>query len=55
MLAVQPRCQGCGAVATEVDHITPLADGGAELDPANLQSLCQSCHAAKTAAEARGL
>lgn len=40
--------------ATDVDHITPLAHGGAEsLD--NLQCLCTPCHRHKTAREhARG-
>lgn len=51
-LAAHPRCEACGAPASEVDHITALADGGAELDPANLQALCRSCHRAKTAADA---
>lgn len=40
-------------VATEVDHITPLAQGGAESDE-NLQSICLPCHQAKTARESRG-
>ena len=46
-------CQDCGCVTREleVDHITPLWQGGADVD-ANLQSLCTDCHAAKTAREA---
>jgi 5-methylcytosine-specific restriction endonuclease McrA len=28
-----------------IDHITPLIEGGAALDQANLQTLCKSCHA----------
>lgn len=40
-------CVSCGGVATEVDHIRPLAIGGTnELD--NLQLLCSSCHRKKT-------
>jgi 5-methylcytosine-specific restriction endonuclease McrA len=31
------------------DHIIERRDGGADLDPANIQLLCQSHHAAKTA------
>jgi 5-methylcytosine-specific restriction endonuclease McrA len=27
-----------------VDHIIPLRDGGALLDPANHQSLCYACN-----------
>lgn len=49
-----PICQHCGIrLATVVDHITPLSAGGALHDYANTQSLCDPCHAAKTAAEAR--
>ena len=36
-------------MATMVDHIVPIADGGEKLDEDNLQSLCQDCHARKTA------
>lgn len=52
-------CQPClrnGEVtkATQVDHIEPKAEGGTDEDD-NLQSICDPCHAAKTAAEsARG-
>jgi 5-methylcytosine-specific restriction endonuclease McrA len=34
-----------------VDHITPLADGGAPFDHENLQPLCASCHNRKSAME----
>jgi 5-methylcytosine-specific restriction protein A len=44
---LQIRCNG--DLATEVDHITPLAVGGERLDPANLQALCGPCHRWKTA------
>lgn len=44
----------CGRPATEVDHITPIAAGGARLSWSNLQPLCKSCHSRKTAAENRG-
>jgi 5-methylcytosine-specific restriction protein A len=30
--------------ATVTDHIHPIRDGGARLDPANHQSLCTSCN-----------
>ena len=35
----------------EVDHVTALADGGGEYDPANLQTLCRVCHFGKTKRE----
>ena len=52
-------CAGCGSVRQdhEVDHITPLEQGGSNNDN-NLQLLCKShsggkgCHAVKTASEA---
>lgn len=42
----------CTGTATEADHITELADGGAELDPNNGQAACHNCHAHKTALHA---
>ncbi|BAD54879.1 hypothetical protein NFA_370 [Nocardia farcinica IFM 10152] len=54
-LKADPICQapGCRALAVEVDHVTPLARGGARYDWSNLQSLCHDCHTAKTAQDAR--
>jgi 5-methylcytosine-specific restriction protein A len=49
-LAREPNCF-CGEPATAVDHVVPVAEGGADLDPANLQSLCRRCHGRKTQAE----
>lgn len=52
-------CQLCLALdkitaARDVDHIVPKEEGGTD-DDENLQSLCRSCHKAKTAQEsARG-
>lgn len=48
-------CQACkrkgiGTVATHVDHIIPKAHGGTDADD-NLESLCATCHRAKTATE----
>lgn len=37
--------------ATEVDHIHPIHDGGAQYDRNNLQSLCKACHGRKTRKE----
>jgi hypothetical protein len=48
------RCQLCGDPAPvratgpwpagEADHIVPLAEGGAPLDPANGRALCRPCN-----------
>ena len=39
------RCRKCGrAGALEVHHVKPLQDGGEPYDPANLQTLCRTCH-----------
>ena len=42
------RCQiggkHCTVVATEVDHIVPLADGGAPYDPTNCRAACRWCN-----------
>jgi 5-methylcytosine-specific restriction enzyme A len=45
-----PLCP-CGQIATDVDHITPIAKGGDPWTPANLQALCAPCHGQKTRAE----
>ena len=49
-LAREPLCRVCGGLATDVDHIRPWKAGGSIWDAANLQSLCQRCHAAKSSA-----
>ena len=46
-----PICKLCPAPATQVDHIQPIAEGGAKLDESNCQALCASCHGKKTRAE----
>jgi 5-methylcytosine-specific restriction enzyme A len=46
-LDAHPRCVRCGAVATDVDHITPLANGGTHSE-ANLRSYCHACHSWRT-------
>jgi hypothetical protein len=54
-LARDPICEGCGEQASRhVDHIVPLDQGGAQFDPANLQSLCIPCHTDKTAFDKAG-
>ena len=48
------RCRSCGRPgALECDHVVPIDRGGAVLDPANLQTLCRSCHIDKTRGEAK--
>lgn len=47
--SAHPLCEECernGIVrlAEMVDHIVPIANGGAALDERNLQSLCRACH-----------
>lgn len=54
-LAEHPLCEICESkgrlvAATLVDHIQPIRLGG-EDEWRNLQSLCASCHAKKTATE----
>lgn len=47
---------GCGCPIhgwTYVDHIREIKDGGALLDPMNLQALRADCHNRKTAVERR--
>ena len=47
-----PLCanyEQCGNAMVIVDHIIPISEGGALFDWQNLQSLCISCNAAKTA------
>jgi HNH endonuclease len=49
----EPNCEapGCDQPATHCDHRQNMADGGAPLDPANLQSMCKRHHSQKTLAE----
>lgn len=58
VLAAEPLCRHCDAkgvvaLATEVDHIKPLWEGGKEYDEHNLQPLCSPCHIIKTSDEAK--
>ena len=55
-LAQFPLCRECKAaglliMATVVDHIIPIAQGGAPLDLNNCQSMCVKHHNAKTKSE----
>ncbi len=52
MLRDRYTCRLCGtrhrARELEVDHILEIALGGAALEYSNLQTVCRSCHRAKT-------
>ena len=55
-MAEHPLCVECKKIgrtslATILDHVVPLIDGGRD-DESNYQSLCVDHHDAKTAAEA---
>lgn len=55
MFASQPLCVQCKAqgqvrLATQRDHITPLAEGGSD-SADNVQPLCLACHDTKSNAE----
>lgn len=49
-LCVPCKARGHVTTATQVDHITPKADGGTD-DLSNLQAICRECHDAKTRGE----
>lgn len=51
MLQREPLCVECSEAAELVDHIVPIADGGAAYDEANLQTMCHRCHNRKRQAE----
>jgi 5-methylcytosine-specific restriction protein A len=46
------RCVLCGRPARQVDHITPVVDGGSD-EPQNLRTICDLHHSAKTARDSR--
>ena len=56
VLQSEPLCRECNkqgrvTAATMVDHIQPVTAGGPFYDWDNLQPLCDSCHARKSARE----
>jgi len=51
ILAGEPLCRECTAVATVVDHITPIRLGGSKWSHENLQRMCTSCHNKKSRSE----
>lgn len=50
-LCVECQKLGLVVIATQRDHVIPLAEGGAD-DDTNDQGLCEPCHEAKSLAEA---
>lgn len=43
-------CERCGSTNRIIaDHIVERKDGGADLDPSNIELLCSPCHNRKTA------
>jgi 5-methylcytosine-specific restriction protein A len=59
VLNTEPLCRMClqngiTEPGSHVDHIIPMARGGAQYDLDNLQPLCASCHSVKTAKEDGG-
>lgn len=54
-LRSQPFCEhpDCHLLADEVDHITPISQGGDEWEWTNLASICITHHREKTRREAR--
>jgi 5-methylcytosine-specific restriction protein A len=54
VLFLHPLCAcGCEQIATDVDHIKPIEQGGDPWARQNLQSLAHDCHARKTRSEQR--
>ena len=47
------RLAGCQGAASQVDHITPVSQGGTH-DQSNLRGACKSCHAKVTAQQGGG-
>lgn len=45
----ESTCRWCGGYADTVDHLVPLHQGGARLDPTNLVAACRSCNSGRTA------
>jgi 5-methylcytosine-specific restriction enzyme A len=53
VLQADPLCIECEAIATVVDHIKPIRQGGPRYELSNLQPMCTSCHNRKRANESR--
>ena len=56
ILSHRPLCEQCTArglteIATQVDHIIPIVEGGNPTSMDNLQPICATCHSRKTRLE----
>ena len=56
-IKANPLCEECTrkgktTAGNCIDHIKPISMGGSKVDESNLQTLCNSCHAKKSATEA---
>ena len=51
-LCAECERQGRVTLATQRDHIIPLAEGGQD-DDGNVQGLCEACHDAKSKSESK--
>jgi 5-methylcytosine-specific restriction protein A len=53
-LSSAPICEECNdALATDVDHVVPIEDGGDPWAMSNLSSTCKPCHSKITNREVR--
>ena len=50
-LSEHPLCVVCNALASVVDHITPVRLGGDFWWPGNHQAMCDRCHNSKSGRE----
>lgn len=53
----QHQCQiagtNCVGVATHVDHVVPISEGGHRLDMANLRAACSVCNLARVSGRSK--
>ncbi len=47
----QGTCYLCHGPAAEIDHVMPIAEGGAPASTQNLAAICRDCHASKSRRE----
>lgn len=51
VLFEEPLCRVCGAIATDVDHVLAIENGGEHFSRDNCQPLCAHHHGQKTRRE----